>query len=139
MYSFCFLITLLKLPIIHYDVTDISWPSLTLTMKQFKLKNNHHVSTVLRAFEAEKTNDVNIRFFCEDGQFLTKATPFKHCSSYLYKVLNNLGPCRLPIICEYPIYLPNTYRNTIVHISAQSRFLRYQERFIPAISQYRFS
>ena len=80
-----------------------------------KLKNTEHVNNIKEALENEKRDDVNIRFFCEDGQFVTKATLFKHY--YFFKLFSDLGHYGSLTGCEYSVYLPNVSKDTVTHIT----------------------
>ena len=84
-------------------------------MPVVKLKNPDHVRNIKEALENEMRDDVNIRFFCEDGQFVTKATQFKHY--YFFKLFSNLGQYGSLHGCEYSVYLPNVNKDTVTHIT----------------------
>ena len=86
-------------------------------MSVVKLKNPEHVNNIKQALENEMRDDVNIRFFCEDGQFVTKATPFKHYSNYFFKLFRDLGHYGSLHGCEYSVYLPNVSKDTVTHIT----------------------
>ena len=81
------------------------------------LEHKEHVNIIKQALEQEKKEDVNIRFYCEDGQFVTKSTHFKVFSKYFFKMFSDLDQHGFQHGCEYSVYLPSVSKDIITHIT----------------------
>ena len=77
------------------------------------LLNSDHLNILQEAVQYEKDEDVNIRFICENGQFVVRATHFKIFSKFFYKLFADL-PNNL---VEYTISCPDINKHILQHIS----------------------
>ena len=78
------------------------------------MKNTNFISSIETALNFEMPRDSNIRFICQDGEFVTKSINFKLHSNILYAMFVNI---RNQSLHEYCVVLPDITKDILIHIT----------------------